>query len=109
MLVVCGGVNNTAVLRPGCELPPPPPGTHLLGGSVGPRTAPDSFERGKSLSSACNLDPGGKPPVVKYFDFDFELSQFCTGVCEERTWVGGRGIAIVGAVTRKRIVTDSEH
>jgi hypothetical protein len=29
------------------------------------------------------------------------------GVCEERTSDGG--IAIVGAVTRKRIVTDREH
>jgi hypothetical protein len=33
-----------------------------------------------------------------------ELSQFCTGVCEERTLAGDRGIAIVGAITRKRIV-----
>jgi hypothetical protein len=33
-------------------------------------------------------------------------SQFCTGVCEERTWAGGRGITIVEAVTRKRLVTD---
>jgi hypothetical protein len=35
--------------------------------------------------------------------------QFCTGVCEERTSAGGRGITIVGAVTRKRLVTDTEH
>jgi hypothetical protein len=32
--------------------------------------------------------------------------EFCTGVCEERTLAGGRGIAIVGADTRKRLVTD---
>jgi hypothetical protein len=38
-----------------------------------------------------------------------ELSQFPTGVCEERTSAGDRGIAIVGAVTRKRLVTDWEH
>jgi hypothetical protein len=30
--------------------------------------------------------------------------QFCMGVCEERTWAGGRGIAIVGAVNRKPLV-----
>jgi hypothetical protein len=35
-----------------------------------------------------------------------ELSQFCTGVCEERTSASGRGLATVGAVTRKRLVTD---
>jgi hypothetical protein len=28
-------------------------------------------------------------------------SEFCTGVFEERTWAGGRGIATVGAVTGK--------
>jgi hypothetical protein len=33
-------------------------------------------------------------------------NQFCTGVCEERTWAGGRRMTIVGAVTRKRLVTD---
>jgi hypothetical protein len=38
-----------------------------------------------------------------------QFSQFCTEVCEERTWAGGRGIAIVGAVTRKRLVTDWKH
>jgi hypothetical protein len=27
------------------------------------------------------------------------------GVCEERTGAGGRGIAVVGAVVRKRLVT----
>jgi hypothetical protein len=32
-------------------------------------------------------------------------SQFCTGVCEERTFAEGRGIANVVAVTRKRLVT----
>jgi hypothetical protein len=32
--------------------------------------------------------------------------QFCAGVCEDRTRAGGRGIAIVVAVTRKRLVTD---
>jgi hypothetical protein len=35
--------------------------------------------------------------------------QFYRGVCEERTWAGGRGIAIVGAVTRKRLITDWKH
>jgi hypothetical protein len=31
----------------------------------------------------------------------------CMGVCEEGTLAaGGRGIAIVGAITRKRLVTD---
>jgi hypothetical protein len=34
-----------------------------------------------------------------------KFSQFCTEVCEKRTSGGGRGIA-VGAVTRKRLVTD---
>jgi hypothetical protein len=38
-----------------------------------------------------------------------ELSQFCRGVGEERAWAGGRGIAIVGDVTRKRLVQDWEH
>jgi hypothetical protein len=33
-------------------------------------------------------------------------SQLSTGVSEERTLAGGRVIAIVGAVTRKRLVTD---
>jgi hypothetical protein len=33
-----------------------------------------------------------------------ELRQYCEGVGEERTWAGGRGLAIVGAVTRKRLV-----
>jgi hypothetical protein len=37
------------------------------------------------------------------------LVQFCMEVCEERNWVGGRGIAIVGTVTRERLVTDWEH
>jgi hypothetical protein len=45
--------------------------------------------------------------------FDFELSsvesEFCTGVCEERTWARGRGIATVGAIIRKCLVTDWEH
>jgi hypothetical protein len=35
-----------------------------------------------------------------------ELRQFYTGVHEDRTSAGGRGIAIIGAVTRKRLVTD---
>jgi hypothetical protein len=45
------------------------------------------------------------------FDFDFDLrpSQFCTGVCEERTWGEGTGIATVGAVTRKRLVPDLQY
>jgi hypothetical protein len=34
-----------------------------------------------------------------------QFSQFCTGVCEERTWVGDREIAIVGAITTKHLVT----
>jgi hypothetical protein len=38
-----------------------------------------------------------------------QFSQFRTGVCEERTCAGGRGIAIIGAVTRKRLATDWEH
>jgi hypothetical protein len=33
-------------------------------------------------------------------------SQFCMGACDERTWAGGRGIATVGAVARKHLVTD---
>jgi hypothetical protein len=33
-------------------------------------------------------------------------SEFCKGVCEEITRAGGRGIAIVGAVTGKRLVTN---
>jgi hypothetical protein len=33
-------------------------------------------------------------------------SEFCAGVYEEKTCAGGRGIAIVGAVTRKHLVTD---
>jgi hypothetical protein len=36
----------------------------------------------------------------------FEFSHFCRTVCEERTSAGGSGIAIVGAVIRKRQVTD---
>jgi hypothetical protein len=36
-------------------------------------------------------------------------NKFCTEVCEERTWAGGREIAIVGAITRERLVTDWEH
>jgi hypothetical protein len=37
-------------------------------------------------------------------------SQFCTGVCEKRTWARRHtAIAIVRAVTRKRLVTDWEH
>jgi hypothetical protein len=36
-------------------------------------------------------------------------SHFCTGVCEEGTEAGGRGITIVGAVTRKSLVTDFER
>jgi hypothetical protein len=49
--------------------------------------------------------------VPKYYKqrTRLELSQFCRGVCEKRTWVGGRGIAIVEAVTTKRLVTDWEH
>jgi hypothetical protein len=31
------------------------------------------------------------------------------GVYDERNWAGGRGIATVGAVTRKRLVTDWEQ
>jgi hypothetical protein len=38
-----------------------------------------------------------------------QFRQFCAGVCEGRTWAGGRGRAIVGAVTRKRPVGDWEH
>jgi hypothetical protein len=38
-----------------------------------------------------------------------ELSQLSRVVCEEMTWAGGRGIAIVGAITRKRLVTHWEH
>jgi hypothetical protein len=34
------------------------------------------------------------------------IVQFCTGVGEESTRPGDRGTAIVGAVTRKRLVTD---
>jgi hypothetical protein len=34
---------------------------------------------------------------------------FCRGICEERALVGSRGIAIVEAVTRKRLVTDWER
>jgi hypothetical protein len=33
-------------------------------------------------------------------------SPFCTGVCEGRTGTACRGIAIVGAVTRKRLIID---
>jgi hypothetical protein len=36
-------------------------------------------------------------------------SEFYIGVCEERIWDGGRGIAIAGTVTRKRPVTDWKH
>jgi hypothetical protein len=36
-------------------------------------------------------------------------NEFCTTVCEERTSAGGKGIAIVGAVTRKQLVTDLEY
>jgi hypothetical protein len=35
-----------------------------------------------------------------------ENSQFWTGVCEERTCAGRRGITIVGDVTRKHLVID---
>jgi hypothetical protein len=33
-------------------------------------------------------------------------SQFYMGICEERTCAGDRGITIVRAVTRKRLVID---
>jgi hypothetical protein len=33
-----------------------------------------------------------------------QFSQFSTGVCEERTWARGRGIAIVRAIIRKLLV-----
>jgi hypothetical protein len=36
-------------------------------------------------------------------------SNFCTRVCEDRAWAGGRGIATVRTVTRRRLVTDWEH
>jgi hypothetical protein len=41
------------------------------------------------------------------FDFDFDLveSQVVYEISKERTSVGGKGIAIVGAVIRKRLVT----
>jgi hypothetical protein len=38
-----------------------------------------------------------------------QFSHFCTGICEVRTWAGGRGIAVVGAVTRKLLATNREH
>jgi hypothetical protein len=34
------------------------------------------------------------------------IVEFCMGIGEERTLAGGRGIAIVGAVTRKPLATD---
>jgi hypothetical protein len=38
-----------------------------------------------------------------------QFNQFCTGICEDRTWARDRGIAIVEAFTKKRLVTDWEH
>jgi hypothetical protein len=35
-----------------------------------------------------------------------DLVQFCTEVCEERLQPGDSGIAIVGAITRKHLITD---
>jgi hypothetical protein len=35
-----------------------------------------------------------------------QFNQLCTVVCEERTLAGGRGIATVGNVTRKRLAAD---
>jgi hypothetical protein len=35
-----------------------------------------------------------------------QFSQFCMVVCEEATLAVGKGIDTVGAVTRKRLVTD---
>jgi hypothetical protein len=65
---------------------------------------------GRESRGACHHDEliGVKPPVIK-------LSLTLSLQCSERESLmrrlepGGRGIAIVGAAIRKRLVTDLEH
>jgi hypothetical protein len=58
------------------------------------------------MEEVCSLSGPHREVISKGQD---QFSQFCTGVCEERTWAAGRGMVIVEAVTRKRLLKDWEH
>jgi hypothetical protein len=51
---------------------------------------------------------GGKPPVLRNFDFDlmsYQFSQLCTGVCEVRIWVReAKETSLLEAIARKQLV-----
>jgi hypothetical protein len=70
--------------------------TQRLSKHIHPATNPDTIEELFYVWSVLRCYEQGTR---------LELSQFCTAVCEERTWAGGRGIAIGAACTRKRLVT----